>query len=65
MTYHDYYIEDMNEPLTNTVYYCDGMFDALRYVDRVFGVVSFEGTPDRVIAICQKTKVSIDRMVFE
>ena len=62
MTYHEYYIEDMNEPLIHTKYFCDGMFEALRFVDRHFGIISFEGTPDRTIAICQKTKVSIDRV---
>ena len=60
MTYRDYIIMDLKEPLNQTVLFCDGVFEALRYVDRTFGVVSFEGTSDHVIAICEKTKVSID-----
>ena len=60
--YARYHIEDMKEPLNYTVLFCDGIYEALRFTDRTFGVISFEGTPDHVVAVCQKTKISIDRM---
>lgn len=60
MMYGNYRITDMNEPSNYTIIFCEGISGALRYVEYWHKILSFEGTPNHVIVICQKTKISID-----
>ena len=58
----NYAVMDARNPLDNHIYVAGSIAEVLRHVEKRYGVVYFEGTPDKATIRCLRTTITIERV---